>query len=200
MMARHRLFGLTGGIGSGKSTVAGMLREWNAHILDADRIARSLSDAGGAAVAPIAATFGHQFIQANGALDRDLMRRHVFSDATARRILEGILHPLVGSAIQQAIDKAPCGTVILDIPLLAESGRWRWRLEGVVVVDCSTDTQRERVAHRNGWPMATINAVIQSQASRRDRLKVADWIICNENLDIQELRAEVETMCYSLGL
>ncbi len=200
MMSCHRLFGLTGGIGSGKSTVAGMLREWNAQILDADLIARSLSNAGGAAIAPIATAFGHQFIRTDGALDRDLMRRHVFSDATERGKLEAILHPLVGTAIQQAIDKAPSGTVVLDIPLLAESGRWRDRLEGVVVVDCSTHTQRERVAHRNGWPIATINAVIQSQASRKDRLRVADWIISNENLGIEELRAEVKTMCHALGL
>ena len=152
-MAALRL-GLTGGIGSGKSTVAGMLATLGAVILDADAESRRVTAAGGAATGPIAMLFGPQFIDVHGALDRDAMRTRVFEDPSARKQLEEIIHPLVQDAISRlAVQAGTAGArcVVFDIPLLVESGhRWRARVDRVLVVDCDTDTQRQRVVSRSG--------------------------------------------------
>ncbi|MEO7129732.1 MAG: dephospho-CoA kinase, partial [Rhodoferax sp.] len=131
MSAVTRL-GLTGGIGSGKSTVAQMLGDLGAAVIDADAIARSVAQPGGAAIGPIATEFGSAFITPEGALDRERMRELAFADAGAKRRLEAIIHPLVGQETQRQVDTAMqqghrC--IVFDIPLLVESRRWRQNLD-----------------------------------------------------------------------
>lgn len=199
---RHRhIVGLTGGIGSGKSTVASMLANCGATVVDADRVARSLTEPGGAAMPAIRAVFGDAVLTATGALNREAMRQQVFAQPTARAQLEAIIHPLVAQGMAAALHQAPAGgVVVLDIPLLVESPRWRNQLDRVVVVDCQPSTQISRVVQRNGWPEATVQAVIQTQASRSTRLKAADVVIFNEELTLSALNSEVQALGQWLGL
>ncbi|MBX9610202.1 MAG: dephospho-CoA kinase [Burkholderiales bacterium] len=195
--------GLTGGIGSGKSTVAQMLADRGAAIVDADAIARSMTAPNGQAIAAIAKEFGPRFIAADGALDRHLMRTLAFDDPTARRRLEAIIHPLVGQeATRQADDAVAAGARVLvfDIPLLAESTHWRERLDRVMVIDCPEDTQVARVTARDGLPPATVQAIIAAQAPRLKRLAAADGVICNDTLTLDALRAIVGQVARDFGL
>ncbi|MFM6995586.1 MAG: dephospho-CoA kinase [Limnohabitans sp.] len=188
--------GLTGGIGSGKSTVAGMLRELGAAVIDADAISRGLTAAGGAALPEIARQFGTHMIGADGALDRSAMRQLVFADPAARQRLEAIIHPLVG---QQTAERAQaalaqgCRVLVHDVPLLVEAGeRWRRQLDRVWVVDCEEATQRQRVMARSGLSAAEVQAIIDQQARRQQRLACADGVIRNEGLDLAALREQVQ--------
>ena len=188
--------GLTGGIGSGKSTVAGMLRELGAAVIDADAISRGLTAAGGAALPEIARQFGTHMIGADGALDRSAMRQLVFADPAARQRLEAIIHPLVG---QQTAERAQaalaqgCRVLVHDVPLLVEAGeRWRRQLDRVWVVDCEEATQRQRVMVRSGLSAAEVQAIIDQQARRQQRLACADGVIRNEGLDLAALREQVQ--------
>jgi dephospho-CoA kinase len=195
--------GLTGGIGSGKSTAAQVLAHMGASVLDADAIARSVTATGGLAIAPLRAHFGDAVIDAQGALDRPKMRALVFADPNAKQHLEAIVHPLVQQAIDQQAQLALDGgarVLIFDIPLLVESGRWRSQVDGVLVIDCSIDTQIARVHARNAWPREQILAVIQSQASRAQRQAAADWIILNEGLDISTFEEKVMQLGQQWGL
>ena len=160
--------GLTGGIGSGKSTVGTMLVALGAMLIDTDLIARQLTLPGGAAIAAIRAAFGPDFIAADGSLDRARMRGAAFADAEARRRLEAILHPLIGEEVaRQAAAAAPAArAIVFDVPLLVESGQWRARVDRVWVVDCDESVQIARVAARPGWTAAAAHAVIAQQASR----------------------------------
>ncbi len=199
---RHRLvIGLTGGIGSGKSTVARMLAQRGATVIDADAVARSLTEAGGAAIEPIRQAFGEPFILPSGAMDRDAMRQHVFQTPSARAQLEGITHPLVRQSMADAVAAAPPGAVVLDIPLLVESlSTWRQQLDAVVVVDCSIDTQVQRVTQRNGWTEHTIRQVIAAQATREARLAAADAVIVNDGASLAELNDQVRQIAQKLGI
>jgi len=186
--------GLTGGIGSGKSTVAAMLQALGAPVLDADALARACTAPGGAAIEPIRAAFGPQCIGPDGALDREQMRALVFAQPAARQRLEAIVHPLVRDAIEQACaqlqGRSDC--VVLDIPLLAESAHWLQQVDAVWVVDCSAQTQTERVLQRNGWPLAQIQAVLDAQASRAQRLALADTVLDNDAATtLPQLQAQV---------
>ncbi len=175
--------GLTGGIGSGKSTVAGMLADCGAAIIDADAISRQTTAAGGAAIALIAQHFGAELVTDQGALDRDRMRALVFSDPAAKRRLEAIIHPLVGAeTARQAAQAEDAGyrCLVFDVPLLVESGRWRPQVDQVLVVDCSEETQISRVMARNGWTRAQVEQVMAGQASRTQRLAAADVCISND--------------------
>lgn len=190
--------GLTGGIGSGKSTVAQMLVDCGAALVDTDAIARSLTAPGGAALAALADAFGPDILRPDGALDRDRMRARVFSEVSARRRLEAILHPLIQ---RQALDQArshqaclPKCTVVFDVPLLAESGHWRQRVDRVLVVDCEEATQVRRVVARNGWTDDAVRRVMAQQATREQRRAIADAVIVNEDLSLEELRREVQTL------
>lgn len=188
--------GLTGGIGSGKSTVSQMLADLGAHLVDTDAISRSLTATNGAAIDAIAQHFGAQFIDANGAMDRQRMRELAFSDPGAMARLEGILHPLIGQhANAQASLALPDQHIVYDVPLLAESGRlWRDRVDRVLVIDCESETQIARVMVRSGWPRDAVEKVLAKQAQRQTRLALADHVILNEGLNLQELRAEVEKL------
>ena len=187
--------GLTGGIGSGKSTVGQMLQERGAAVMDADAIARSVTAAHGTAMPAIAQAFGPDFITPDGALDRERMRAHVFSHPEAKQALEAIIHPLVAQETQrQAQDAIANGhhTLVFDVPLLVESGtRWRAQVDRVLVVDCSEETQIQRVMTRNGWSRETIQAIISAQASRAQKLAAADWVIDNEDISLEALRKRV---------
>lgn len=192
--------GLTGGIGSGKTTVAHMLAGCGATIIDADSISRSLTEAGGAALMPIKQLFGEEVIGADGALNRGAMREIVFAQPASRTKLEAIIHPLVQMRMSAAIQNAPTDVVVLDIPLLVESPRWRKQIDLIVVVDCNVETQVSRVMQRNGWAASTIEAIIQSQATRGDRLKAADVVIFNEKSNLSILKNQVNSLGNQLGL
>jgi dephospho-CoA kinase len=195
--------GLTGGIGSGKSTVLGMLQALGAAAVDADAISRASTAPGGAAIALIAQRFGPEFITPEGALDRTRMRERAYAHPEARRELEQIIHPLVGEEIERQVDAALAAGVrciVFDIPLLVESGRWRAQVERVLVVDCEPETQVSRVTARSGLAPDEVRAIIAAQAPRALRLAAADIVICNEGLTLDALRNEVEQAARSFGL
>jgi dephospho-CoA kinase len=198
-----RRIGLTGGIGSGKSTVLAMLQEMGATAVDADAISRATTAPGGAAIAAIAQRFGPDFITPEGALDRSRMRERAYAHPEARRELEQIIHPLVGAEIArqvQAAEDAGARCIVFDIPLLVESGRWRAQVERVLVVDCEPETQVERVVARSALAPEEVRAIIAAQAPRSLRLAAADVVICNEGLTLDGLRNVVEQAARSFGL
>jgi dephospho-CoA kinase len=195
--------GLTGGIGSGKSTAAKVLAQLGAAVIDADALARSVTAPGGAAIAPLRAALGDAVIDAQGGLDRQRMRELAFSDPQVKTQLEAIVHPLVKQAIDQQAQAALAAgarVLVFDIPLLVESGRWRNQVDGVLVIDCSTDTQIARVQARNGWPREQILAVIQAQAPRAQRQAAADWLILNDGLGLDAFEAAVARLAQQWGL
>jgi dephospho-CoA kinase len=177
-----------------------MLAGCGATIIDADAISRSLTEAGGAALIPIKQVFGEEVIGADGALNRGAMREIVFAQPASRTKLEAIIHPLVQMRMSAAIQNAPTDVVVLDIPLLVESPRWRKQIDLIVVVDCNVETQVSRVMQRNGWAASTIEAIIQSQATRGDRLKAADVVIFNEKSNLSILKNQVNSLGNQLGL
>lgn len=191
--------GLTGGIGSGKSTVAGFLREAGAAIVDTDAISRALTLPGGAAMPAIAQQFGAEFVTADGALDRDRMRALAFSDAAAKRCLEAILHPLITAEALAQAEAARAPLVVFDVPLLVESSRWRPRVARVLVVDCTVDTQRARVLQRPGWTHERVEGALAAQATREARRAAADAVILNEGLPLAALRSEVVSLAARWG-
>jgi len=186
--------GLTGGIGSGKSTVAGFWAEAGATVIDTDAISRRLTAAGGAAMPLITREFGPDLLSADGALDRGRMRELAFADRSVKRRLEAILHPLIGAQTQREAAASSSDLIVFDVPLLVESGRWRARVERVLVVDCEQGTQLARVLQRPGWSREAAEAVIQQQASRARRRACADAVIHNEGLDLADLRGQVLTL------
>ena len=187
-----RRVGLTGGIGSGKSTVCRILRDLGAWVVDTDAIAHRLTAPGGRALPAIAAQFGAEVIADNGAMDRTRMRERVFADPAQRRALEAILHPMIGEDTRAEAAAAPLGaTVVLAARLLVESGRWRDQVDRILVVDCPVETQIARVMQRNGWTADAVQRIIDQQASRAQRLAVADDVIVNDGLELEELAAEV---------
>jgi dephospho-CoA kinase len=182
--------GLTGGIGSGKSTVAALFEKRGTPVVDADRIARALTAAGGAAIPALRAAFGAAAIDADGALDRAWMRRQAFSDPDSKRGLEAVLHPLIRAAMREAAEAARGPYVILEIPLLIESGSARNRVDRVLVVDSPRALQLSRVTVRSGLDEAATSAIMAAQASRDDRMKAADDILVNA-ADLAALEARV---------
>ena len=183
--------GLTGGIGSGKSTVAALLAQRGATLVDSDAIARRLTLPGGAAIEPVRTAFGIDLIDPQGALDRTRMRNLAFTDAGAKQRLEAILHPLIGEEAEAQARASTAAVIVFDVPLLVESGRWRARVDKVLVVDCPEATQLQRVAVRSGWTTEAIQAVIASQASRASRRAAADAVIFNDGAQLDKLAAEV---------
>jgi len=195
--------GLTGGIGSGKSTAAKVLAQLGAAVIDADACARSVTAPGGTAIAPLRAAFGEAVLDAQGGLDRQRMRELAFSDPLVKTQLEAIVHPLVKHTIDQQAQAALEGgakVLVFDVPLLVESGRWRSQVDGVLVIDCSHETQIARVQARNGWPREQILAVIQAQATRAQRQAAADWLILNDDLGLDVFEAQVAHLAQQWGL
>jgi len=196
--------GLTGGIGSGKSTVAGMLAARGAAVIDADAISRGVTAPGGRAIEAIAQVFGPHMIAADGAMNRQAMRERVFQDPEAKRQLEAIIHPLVSQITteqtQWALERHHT-CLVFDVPLLVESGeRWRRQLNRVLVVDCDATTQRQRVMARNGLAAEEIDRIISQQASRAQRLACADTVIVNQSINLHELAVQVSQVAADFGL
>ena len=182
--------GLTGGIGSGKSTVAKMLADGGATVIDADAVSRATTAPGGAAIAQITAQFGVHAITSEGAMNRDRMRERVFADPAARLQLEAIIHPLVSLEVARLASQAQlagCRLLVFDIPLLVESKRWRQQLGQVLVIDCEEATQISRVMTRSGWTAEAVKAVMAQQASSAQRLAAADSVIYNQDLTLEAL-------------
>jgi dephospho-CoA kinase len=171
--------GLTGGIGSGKSAVAGLFAKLGAHVVDADDIAHELTRPGGAAIAAIRKVFGDGAIAADGSLDRAGMRSLAFADPQARKRLEAILHPLIRAESSRRVARAAGPYAILVIPLLVEGGVDRLRTARVLVVDCPEAVQIERVMQRSGLPEMEVRAILAAQATRAERLAAADDVIDN---------------------
>lgn len=189
----HRFsVGLTGGIGSGKTTVANLFEARGASVIDTDQIAHQLTAPEGAAIPEIHAQFGEAFLTSDGAMDRQKMRAYVFEEPTARSRLESILHPLIRVAAEQAAVEAQGIYPIFVVPLLIESGTWRERVSRIVVIDCQETTQVRRVMQRSGLPEPQVRAIMAAQTSRRERLAVANDIIDNDGDDITALTSQVE--------
>ena len=186
--------GLTGGIGSGKSTVATLLVGCGAFLVDTDAIARALTQPGGAAVPKLAAEFGGAALTHEGALDRARMRTLAFTDLHAKARLEAILHPLIGQEAQRQAALAGSRPVLFDVPLLTESSHWRARVARVLVVDCSTETQVARVLQRPGWTAAAVRGLIAQQALRPARRAIADAVIHNDGIGLTELAQQVHAL------
>ncbi|MCL4745337.1 MAG: dephospho-CoA kinase [Burkholderiaceae bacterium] len=174
------LVGLTGGIGSGKSTVADLFGALGVVLIDTDLIAHALTAPGGEAIEAIRAGFGTDAIAPDGSLDRAAMRARAFGDPKARRKLEAILHPMIRERVARAIeDAAPARYAIVVVPLLVESGNWRSWLDRVLVVDCPVEVQVARVIERSGLAREQVVEILAAQASREARVAVADDVIDN---------------------
>ena len=203
VMTRSIRLGLTGGIGSGKSTVAQMLTSQGAALIDADALSRAATAAGGAAIEAIRTAFGPEFIDVSGALDRERMRTLVFEDPSARSRLEGIVHPIVGRSIAAAATQAHESghrLLVYDIPLLTESTRWAPTLDAVLVIDCLETTQVQRVQQRSSLAIGVIQAIMASQSSRARRRAAADIVLFNDGITLAQLDAQVRQIGAWFGL
>jgi dephospho-CoA kinase len=187
------IVGLTGGIGSGKSAVAGLFAGLGAAVVDTDAIAHELTRPGGAAIESIRAAFGARMITAEGALDRAAMRARVFADAQAKARLEAILHPLIRAESGERCLRARAPYVVLVVPLMIESGTYRDRIRRLLVVDCSEATQVARTMKRSGLSAEQVGAIMRTQATRAQRLAAADDVIANDG-PIEHLGPQVERL------
>lgn len=173
--------GLTGGIGSGKSTVACMFETRGIKVIDSDAIAHELTAAGGPATSMIQKSFGNDSLNADGSLNRATMRQRVFSDANAKRTLENILHPLIQKQIDERVAACETRYVLLAIPLLVETGNYLDRVDRVLVVDCAEEVQITRTMARNRLSRSEVDAIMAAQTSRAERIRFADDIVLNND-------------------
>ena len=204
MRGRASRIGLTGGIGSGKSTFGALLQKRGAALVDSDQIARQVTGPGGAAIAAIVQRFGPEFVDATGALDRGRMRELAYSAPDARTALEAIVHPLVSlhsSQQAQAAEDAGTRVIVFDVPLLVESGRWVQRLDTVIVIDCPPAVQIQRVMSRSGLNQSTVEAILAAQSPRNIRRASADIVVHNgDNCTLADLHKMAEQVATRLGL
>jgi len=185
------LVGLTGGIGSGKSTVAELFAALSVRVIDTDLISHQLTKTGGAAIPLIRKTFGDDYIDARGALDRGRMRTLVFADPAAKQRLEAILHPLIlEQTRQQATSPADTPYTLIVVPLLFESGRYADWMDRTIAVDCPEAIQISRTMQRSQLSEADVCAIMAQQISRTERLGSADETIHNDG-SFEELKAQV---------
>jgi dephospho-CoA kinase len=185
--------GLTGGIGSGKTTVAHLFAELGVPVIDTDLIAHQLTAAGGEALAAICATFPDGVMHADGTLDRVALRRIVFNDPVARKQLEAILHPRIRREVEHALAHIQAPYALIVIPLLVETDGYRDLLSRVLVVDCTEAQQIERVMSRSKLSREEVAAILATQASRAQRLVAANDVILNTATP-DALRAEVAAL------
>ena len=183
---------LTGGVASGKSTVERLFASRGIEIIDADHVAREVVAAGTAGLADIVEVFGTDVLSADGSLDRRAMRERVFADERARRQLEAIIHPRVREVLRQRASEVHSAYGMLVIPLFVESGEYHW-VNRVLVVDVPREVQRERLLKRDGISRELAEAMLDAQASREQRLGVADDVIDN-SADLESLDAAVERL------
>lgn len=192
-MLKQFSIGLTGGIGSGKTTVANLFANHGAHIIDTDEISHQLCAPGGQAIALIKTAFDDSFIKASGALDRAKMREFIFTNPKARKKLEDILHPLI---TQVAMSQAATNTGIYPIfvvPLLVESTHWAQRVSRITVVDCQESSQIKRVMARSKLTEQEVRAIMSTQVQRDARLAAADDIVTNDG-NIDQLTQQVSQL------
>ena len=185
--------GLTGGIGSGKSAAAEEFARLGATVVDTDAIARELTESGGAALPHIQSHFGKAFITARGAMDRDAMRKHVFSDPAAKQALERLLHPMIRAEADRRIAAAPGPYVVYVVPLLIETAGSRDRVQRILVVDAPENLQVERVRARSALSDKEIRSIIAQQAAPQARLAAADDVIENSG-SLDALRKQVAAL------
>lgn len=185
--------GLTGGIGSGKSSAARIFDELGAAVVDTDEISHELTRPGGAALAAIRSAFGEEYVAADGGLARASMRRRVFSDAAARRKLEAILHPLIRREVLTRVTAARRPYVMIVVPLLLETGAYRDLIQRILVVDCGEDAQVARTMERSGLAEAEVRAIMAAQAPRAARLAAADDVLLNDG-DLTALRRAADAL------
>lgn len=186
--------GLTGGIGSGKSTVAGFFRECGATVIDTDIISHQLTRAGGAAIPAIRSAFGDRYIDNAGAMNRQRMRQLVFEDADARRRLESILHPMIRiELLAQARAATDASYLLLVVPLLLEAAGYAGLVQRILAVDCAEETQVERTVRRSDLGAEEVRAIMSQQIGRDRRRQLADDIIHNDG-DLATLRQQVELL------
>jgi dephospho-CoA kinase len=184
------IVGVTGGIGSGKSTVAELFAKFGAGVVDTDAISRQLTAPGGAAIQAIRDKFGEEFINEDGSLNRTAMRERVFNHPPARKQLEAIMHGRIRDAVRAALDAATQPYVLLVVPLLIEVGSYRPLLSRVLVVDCDEDLQIKRASALPGMTPEAVRAIMAAQTDRKTRLRVADDVIEN-NGDLASLETVV---------
>ena len=188
------LIGLTGGIGSGKTAVSNLFAQLGAGIVDTDLIAHQITAPGGKAIPLIRDHFGSEFIDNGGALDRAKMRSLVFQNPEAKKALEAITHPLIRQeTLRQAGQLTDAGLpyLLLVVPLLIESGAWIDQIDYLVVVDCPEETQIQRVMHRSNLSRTEVEAILKAQASRQERLALANAVIDNQG-KLSELKTAVQ--------
>jgi len=188
-----RVVGLTGGIGSGKSTVAARLGALGADVVDTDALSHELTGPGGAAMAEVREVFGDAFVAPDGSLDRAAMRRRAFSDPEARTRLEAILHPAIRARADTRIAASAAPYVVLVVPLLFETGGYRTRVWRTLVVDCAEALQVERVAERSGIGAAEVRRIMAAQWPRWRRLQMADDVVWNGG-DVAALGPQCERL------
>ena len=202
MVLRVRI-GLTGGIGSGKSTVSAELGQMGATIADADAVSRSVTGSNGSAIPALTTAFGSSILSSNGALDREQMRRLIYSNPASKIQLEAIVHPLVRTEIQrQSILAETNGArcIVFDIPLLLETAYWRRMLHRILVIDCTEETQISRVVQRDGLSAEQVQHMVLAQVSRLDRLQAADMALFNDGISPQILALRVQEIGAQFGL
>jgi dephospho-CoA kinase len=185
--------GLTGGIGSGKSSAARMFQSMGAGVVDVDDISHVLTKPGGAGIPEISRQFGPEFIDTDGSLDRSRMRELVFKDSQAKTRLESILHPLIGNAARDQVARSKSPYVLLVVPLLLEKNTYRNVTQRIAVVDCSEQTQIARTMQRSKLSEAEVRAIMDTQLSRAERLAKADDILNNDASE-DALRGQVATL------
>ena len=184
--------GLTGGIGSGKSSISDLFAELGVDIIDTDVIAHELTSSGQPALKVIQDRFGPDVLDADGALDRKRMRELAFSDPAAREALQNILHPLIRDEVRTRLSRSQAPYAIVVVPLLVESRGYSFA-DRVLVVDCEEEQQVERVMQRSGLAREQVRAIMATQVSRSERLAAADDVISNEGA-ISELRPQVKQL------
>lgn len=185
--------GLTGGIGSGKSTVSAMLSDRGALVVDADVVARQVVEPGGPAYQPVVERFGTEVLRPDGSLDRERLAAVVFHDHAALRDLNAIVHPAVRTMMAKRVadPRAEGRVVVLDIPLLIESRGSYEDLAGLVVVDCPVELAVARLVEQREMSEEAVRARVAAQASREERLAKADFVIDNSG-SLEHLTAEVD--------
>lgn len=192
-MARRLRIGLTGGIASGKSTVAGRFRELGIPVIDADQSSRSVVAPGQPGLEAVVARFGEGLLTADGELDRRALRQLIFADPRKRRDLEAILHPLIRADMERRVLQTVGPYVILEIPLLVEAGGARDRVDRVLVVDANESAQLQRLMARDAESLEGAGAILAAQANRAARLKAADDVLMNSGT-VTELRQAVDRL------
>jgi dephospho-CoA kinase len=189
---RPLVIGVTGGIGSGKSTICTEFSRYGIPVIDTDQVAREVVVPGSPGLAAVVAAFGAEVLAEDGALDRAVLRRIVFADPARRADLEAILHPRIRSRVRVLISEITTPYCLLGIPLLVEHGNSQ-QIDRVLVVDCAEEAQIARVIARDKLTEQEVAAIMRTQATRQERLDRADDVVMNDS-DLSAIRAQVKTL------